>query len=337
MSSKLESLIGEEGITAFFTELKNALQTTEKTNEKSLIDFSIKGGENPSGSSIEIISVDANQYTNYISEEKDYMNGAVTVITLSIGAKDAASIGIWENLFNQCQGSIKEILALGDNSSIFFRAEGMKICVDVVIKSDSMNNQIQEYGFNLSDFNSFKLLIKSDLVPGDLFGLTFEQVAIKALTLLLNIKGEIINGKYLSTCLFKALSVINVESPIIQKQITKIKIYASLLKVFQEFVCSFKFSPEDFIKAVIIPILEKDALPGKPIEEEYKEFISGMIAGGQGQLKPMLEESGIINAVKNIDFDEINLNIICHSVKAGIVLSIQLPGITEVLNTQILS
>ena len=164
-----------------------------------------------------------------------------------------------------------------------------------------------------------------------------EQVAIKALTLLLNIKGEIINGKYLSTCLLKALSVINVESPRIQKQITKIKIYASLLKVFQEFVCSFKFSPEDFIKAVIIPILEKDALPGKPIEEEYKESISGMIAGGQGMLKPMLEQFGIIDAVKNIDFDEINLSIICHSVKTGIVLSIQLPGITKVLNTHILS
>ena len=209
------------------------------------------------------------------------------------------------------------------------------MCVDVVIKSDSMNNQIQEYGFNLSDFNSFKLLIKSDLVPGDLFGLTFEQVAIKALTLLLNIKGEIINGKYLSTCLFKALSVINVESPIIQKQITKIKIYASLLKVFQEFVCSFKFSPEDFIKAVIIPIL--DALPVIPIEEDYKAFISIMIAVCQDKLKPTLEQLGIIDAVKNIDFDEINLSIICHSVKTGAVLSIQLPGITEVLNTQILS
>ena len=336
MSSELESSIGKEGMTAFFTELKNALQTTEKTNEKSLIDFSIKGGENPSGSSIEIFSVDANQYTNYISEEKEYMNGAVTVITLSIGAKDAASIGIWENVFNECQGIIKEILNIQDKNSIFFRAEEMKMCVDVVIKSDSMNNQIQEYGFNLSDFNSFKLLIKSDLVPGDLFGLTFEQVAIKALTLLLNIKGEIINGKYLSTCLFKALSVINVESPIIQEQITKIKIYASLLKVFQEFVCSFKFSPEDFIKAVIIPILEKDALPGKPIEEEYKEFISIMIANGQ-EIHKLLEHLGIIDAVKNIDFDEINLSIICHSVKAGAVLSIQLPGITEVLKTQILS
>ena len=336
MSSELESSIGKEGMTAFFTELKNALQTTEKTNEKSLIDFSIKGGENPSGSSIEIFSVDANQYTNYISEEKEYMNGAVTVITLSIGAKDAASIGIWENVFNECQGIIKEILNIQDKNSIFFRAEEMKMCVDVVIKSDSMNNQIQEYGFNLSDFNSFKLLIKSDLVPGDLFGLTFEQVAIKALTLLLNIKGEIINGKYLSTCLFKALSVINVESPRIQKQITKIKIYASLLKVFQEFVCSFKFSPEDFIKAVIIPILEKDALPGKPIEEEYKEFISIMIAKGQ-EIHKLLEHLGIIDAVKNIDFDEINLSIICHSVKTGAVLSIQLPGITEVLKTQILS
>ena len=62
-----------------------------------------------------------------------------------------------------------------------------------------------------------------------------------------------------------------------------------------------------------------------------------MIAGGQGMLKPMLEEFGIIDAVKNIDFDEINLSIICHSVKTGTVLSIQLPGITEVLNTQILS
>ena len=30
MSSKLESLIGKEGMTAFFTELKNALQTSGK-------------------------------------------------------------------------------------------------------------------------------------------------------------------------------------------------------------------------------------------------------------------------------------------------------------------
>ena len=53
-----------------------------------------------------------------------------------------ASIGIFENLFNQYQGIIKEIpeiQALGDKFSIFFRAEGMKMCVDVVIKSDSMN------------------------------------------------------------------------------------------------------------------------------------------------------------------------------------------------------
>ena len=273
MSSELESLIGEEGITAFFTELKNALQTTEKTNEKSLIDFSIKGGENPSGSSIEIFSVDANQYTNYISEEKEYMNGAVT---LSIGAKDAASIGIFEILFNQYQGIIKQIPE-----------------IDVVIKNDSMTNQIQEYGFNLSDFHSFKTVIQSDLLPGDIFDQSFEQVAIKAFTLLLHVKGEITNGKYLSTCLSKALSVINVESPLIQEQINDVKIYTSLLKVFQEFVCSFKFSPEDFFKEVVIPSIEKDALPGIPIEDEFKESISEMIAGGQGMLKPMLEQFGV--------------------------------------------
>lgn len=163
MSSHVESLIGTEGLTAFLTELKNALQTTEKTNEKSNIDLSIKGGEDPSGISIEIFSVDANQYTNYISEEKEYMNGAVTVLTLSIGAKDAASIGIFEILFNQYQGIIKqipEIEALGDKFSIHFRAEGIKMCVDVVIKNDSMTNQIQEYGFNLSDFHSFKTVIQ---------------------------------------------------------------------------------------------------------------------------------------------------------------------------------
>lgn len=60
MSSHVESLIGTEGLTAFLTELKNALQTTEKTNEKSNIDLSIKGGEDPSGISIEIFSVNAN-------------------------------------------------------------------------------------------------------------------------------------------------------------------------------------------------------------------------------------------------------------------------------------
>ena len=80
-----------------------------------------------------------------------------------------------------------------------------------------------------------------------------------------------------------------------------------------------------------------DALAGKPIEEDYKEFIGLVVFGGLLMLRQKLEQFGIIDAVKNIDFDEINLSIICHSVKTGAVLSIQLPGITEVLNTQILS
>ena len=62
-----------------------------------------------------------------------------------------------------------------------------------------------------------------------------------------------------------------------------------------------------------------------------------MIAGGQGLLKPMLEQFGVIEPIKNIDFDEINFSIICPSVKTGTVLSIKLPGITEVLKTKILS
>lgn len=62
-----------------------------------------------------------------------------------------------------------------------------------------------------------------------------------------------------------------------------------------------------------------------------------MIAGGQGMLKPMLERFGVIEPIKNIDFDEINFSIIYPSVKTGTVLSIKLPGITEVLKTQILS
>lgn len=123
----------------------------------------------------------------------------------------------------------------------------------------------------------------------------------------------------------------------IQERINDVKIYTSLLKIFQEFVCSFKFSPEDFVKEVVIPSIEKDALPGIPIEDEFKESISEMIAGGQGMLKPMLEQFGVIEPIKNIDFDEINFSIICPSVKTGTVLSIKLPGITEVLKTQILS
>lgn len=99
MSSYLEEIIGKENTTAFIAELKNAFQTTEKTNEKSIVDLTIQGGEEPSGITLETFNVDGDQYLNYIDEGKEYMNDAVSVFTLSIGAKDPASIGIFETFF----------------------------------------------------------------------------------------------------------------------------------------------------------------------------------------------------------------------------------------------
>lgn len=75
---------------------------------------------------------------------------------------------------------IPEIKAQGDKFSIHFRAEGMKMCLDVVFKNDSFNNQIEEFGLDFKEFHTFKAVIKTDLVPGDIFGQSFEQLAIKA-------------------------------------------------------------------------------------------------------------------------------------------------------------
>lgn len=51
--------------------------------------------------------------------------------------------------------------------------------------------------FKQSDFHSFKTVIQSDLLPGDIFDQSLEQVAIKAFTLLLHVKGEITNEKFI--------------------------------------------------------------------------------------------------------------------------------------------
>lgn len=69
MSSYLEEIIGKENTTAFIAELKNAFQTTEKTNEKSIVDLTIQGGEEPSGITLETFNVDGDQdYTEAIND-----------------------------------------------------------------------------------------------------------------------------------------------------------------------------------------------------------------------------------------------------------------------------
>lgn len=110
----------------------------------------------------------------------------------------------------------------------------------------------------------------------------------------------------------------------------------SLLKVFKELVFSFKFSPENWVKDVLIPMIEKDQSVDKTIDQDYTEAINDMMANA-AFIKPVLEEMGLLETVKNIDIDEITISIITPSVKTGYVHLIKVPGLTQVLNEKIFS
>ena len=105
----IEKIVGKDNLEGFLKELKSALQTVEKQNEKSEVDISVKGGDDLNGIAAETFTISKEKYSEYITEEKDYMKDAVSIMTVKINAKDASTLPTLQTLIEAQKGMIMEL------------------------------------------------------------------------------------------------------------------------------------------------------------------------------------------------------------------------------------
>ena len=325
----------KEEVPKFLEGLKAALAAGagSKLNEKKEVEIEIRGTkEEPKGISIETFSVGKDAYPTYFDSSKEYMSKALVAFSVCITAKDEAGVEKFKGLFDQFLPMILEmphIKEKKDKYSFNFRSEGKKAYVDVVTLEGKIVQPLLDLGVDISEFHNFKVSFKSD---ADLNELLAENVDVaklgaKALSLVLSIKGNSQNLKYLTTAFATALKGVKLTNEKFQKKFDKVVNYLSVVNAFVGAQLKLEFDGKEL------------AGTGSSAGQEHLGMVNQTLAGYQNMLKtmgpqmikPPLEQFGLVEPVKSADFDEISLCLAVPKYQNGIAHVIKLPGLSKVL------
>ena len=307
----IEKIVGKENFEGFIKEFKSALQSVEKQNEKKEVDITVKGGDDFSGISAETFSITKDRYNEYITEEKDYMKDAVSIMTIKINAKDVSSLPTLQSLIESKKDMLKGIKFIqekGNKITIHTRISGTSIFVDAVFKDELINKGLQEIEIDFGEFHTLAAAFKTGFKPGEFFDLSFDELPIIILNIFISVKGTLTNGRYFGTALLKALETVHVTNEIIQKKIKKVKLLITTMNAFNKLNFNFEYYPKQLLVASIPAI--KHITYGKEPSEELEEFKIMVTQLGEPFVKPVLEELQLLELIKIINFDEITVSIV---------------------------
>lgn len=340
--AKVEKICGKENMEAFYTKMKETLAATPKENEKKLISFQLKGcQEEPSGIGFSFESIDKTTYPKFVTEEKDYMKDSITVVTATIGLKDAGQAGAVEQLFNQFKPMIEEIpqikpLVEAKKVDYHLRITGTKANLDVILKDEIAQKKLQEIGIDFSEFQNFKFLFKTGLKGNEIFDMTLEQLAEKALGLIVSLEASTTNAHFLIKALKQTLEGMNITEEKQVKRLKKLKLVLGGVLSFVEAKAKFQFDA----KNVVATAFDKSGKYAEKLQELGEGVESGkaMVAGfGGDTAKGMLEGFGVYEPAKAADIDEIVISVTSTQMKNGFAFTLNLPGVTEFVNSKFLS
>ena len=322
-------------IPKFIEGFKTALGKGQKGEDKQNFSFEIKGTEaEPKGITFEAFSVNKDNYSNFVDPSKDYMAKALSVMTVSINAKDEASVKVLEELFNKMKPVFMEIPAIKkhpEQYELHFRAKEKKVSIDIISVSGQFLQPLLDLGIDISEYHNFKASFKSEFKIDEFFTLKIEELALKALQLILSIKGESKNIRYIITALIEALAEVKLKKG--QEKLDKVVSYLDIINAFVSFVFDFKFDAKELTGSGLEAVKAK----GFDINAKFEQF--RIVANGliEQFVKPTLTTMGLVDAAKAADVDDINITFLIPKYKNGIAQVIKLPGFTKYFHEKILA
>jgi len=316
---------------------KKALAEGQKSGDKKGFELEIKGtNEEPKGVSFETYSICKDTYKNFVDESKDYMAKALTVFTVSINAKDEAGVKVLEELFTKfVEPFVKELPFFKkhpENYEVKFRTEGKKVSVDLIKVKGEFLQPLLDLGLDISEFHNFKASFKSEFVPEQFFTLPSEELALKVVQLILSIKGESTNARYILTALIKALKEVKLANAKFQTKLDKHVEKLSALNAFVSFCLNFEFDSKELMGAGLAACKMK-GFDINAMLEMARAFVTGTI---ESKVLPKLKELGLIETAKSSDIDEVVFSFVIPKYANGIAHVIKLPGFSKAFSDKFL-
>lgn len=314
----------------FIENLKKSLAEGKKTDDKKKFELEIKGTDSdPKGVSFETFSVTKDLFPNYVDKSKDYIGKALSVLSVSINAKDEAGVKNLEELFKKfVEPFVKELPFFKkhlENFEIHFRTNGNKVSVDLVSVKGEFLEPLLNLGINVSDFHNFKASFKSEFRPDEFFTAPLEELSLKALQLLLSVKGNSTGGRYLLTALIEALKGVKLENAKFQKKLENHVDKLNALNAFLSFCFEFQFDAKELCGAG----LEASKVRGLDVNSFLgmaRTFVEALV---ENKVKPLLTQYALVDAAKATDIDEITVSLTFPKHENGVAHVVKLPGFSK--------
>ena len=321
----------KEQVFVFIEAFKKALAEETKTDDKKTFQIEVKGTKDePKGVSFETYSIRKDKYATFVDASKDYMKDALTVFSVSVHAKDEASVKTLETLFEKMKPMFEGLDFVKKHPGkyqIHLRTTGTKVTVDFVSVTGEFLKPLLDLGLDLSDYHNFNATFKSEFCPDDFFKLPVEQLSLKALQLLFSVKGQSTGVRQILSALIKALKSIKLNNEKYQKKLDEHVNHLSALNAFVSFAFNFDFDAKELCGAGLEA--SKAALKGVDINKKFTDFRAQIEGLATNMIKPALEQLGLVDAAKATDVDEITLSFVIPKYENGVAHVVKLPGFSK--------
>ena len=265
------------------------------------------------------------------------MGKALSVFSVSVNAKDEASVKVLEDLFAKMKPMFEQLEFVKKHPGkyeIHLRTAGKKVTVDFVSVSGEFLQPLLDLGLNLSDYHNFKASFKSEFLPDEFFNKPVEELTLKALQLLLSIKGNSVGIRQILSAVIKALKGVKLSNEKFQKRLDKHVEHLNALNAFLSFTLNFEFDAKELCGAGLEA--SKIALKGADINKMFGDFKTKIEGLFTNMVKPILEQYQLVESAKATDVDEISISLVCPKYQNGIAHVVKLPGFSKAFSEKFL-
>lgn len=339
--TKIESVIGEGKVKEFFTKLKEELAKIPKENEKKDLDITVKShGDTPNQTGFEIFSIGSKDFDKYIKADDAAYKDAVSILSLSFGAKDEESAKKLEESFAGLKPMIEQIPYFQEyqkhGGEIKIKVEGKKIILEAIGKNPDVLAKLKDINIDFSEYHEFKFELKSAFNFMDFWTKPVEEIAENSVKILLSLHGSTTNGKYLATALINAIQPIEIKDEKLNRKKKRTLTFLKSVIAFVNAKLNVEYNAKELSQILLPKLLKAIGTEGDP--QESFEGSKMMIKGSAGEMgKSTLEGMGQLETVKSLDIDSIEISLLTPEYKNGLSFVLKLPGVSESISKELLA
>ena len=216
-------------------------------------------------------------------------------------------------------------LSKEENAEVHLRKNGINFSFEIVFKEGILLKALMDLGLDFTEYHKFDLNLKSGLDLEEFFNPSSDKnsIFLKIFTILLSIKSDNENIKYLCRALIEALKDVKLDDKAMEEKLNKFFGYLNFINSFIGTKLKLEYDAR---------VLARKVSKHNKFQAKISGFHMMTIGLTKQLLIPNIILLGLMNLVKAINIDCISLSLGFPKYKNGYNLLIKIPGLTKILN-----